>query len=269
MKIVYVGGGNMAAALIGGWLKAGGPAADISVVEVDGARRDQLTRLYSVATHAQPNAALAGADVFVLAVKPQQMREACAALRPYVGAATVLSVAAGIRTDAIARLLGTDRLVRAMPNTPALIGHGITGLAALPSVSASSRAQVEALLKSAGPVVWLDKEDLLDAVTALSGSGPAYVFYFIEAMIQAGRELGLDETQARQLAVQTVIGAGQLAWQSSEPVALLRERVTSKGGTTAAGLNAMAQDHVGDAIVRAVHAAHRRAVELGDEFGAA
>lgn len=267
MKIVVVGGGNMAAALIGGWLKAGGSAADIAVVEVSATRRDELTRLYSVVTHAQPNAALAGAETFVLAVKPQQMREACAALRPFVGTSTVLSIAAGIRTGELTRWLGTDRIVRAMPNTPALIGQGITGLAALPAVSALGRNQVEAILKAAGPVVWFDGEDKLDAVTALSGSGPAYVFYFIEAMMRAGQDLGLSETQSRQLAVQTVIGAGNLASQSTEPVSLLRERVTSRGGTTAAGLNAMAQDEVADAIVRAVHAAHRRAIELGHEFG--
>ena len=268
MKIVYVGGGNMAAALIGGWLKAGGAGTDINVVEVDAARRDELARLYAVATHAQPNAALAGADVFVLAVKPQQMRAACTALRPFVGASTILSIAAGIRTAEMTRWLGTTRIVRAMPNTPALIGQGVTGLAALPSVPETSRDQVEAILQPAGPVVWFDKENKLDAVTALSGSGPGYVFYFIEAMMRAGQELGLTETQSRQLAAQTIIGAGQLAWQSNEPVSVLRERVTSKGGTTAAGLGAMAQDRVADAIVRAIHAANRRAIELGDEFGA-
>lgn len=268
MKIVYVGGGNMAAALIGGWLNQGGEAADIHVIEPDAARREELARMHAVAVQPQPDAGVAGADVFVLAVKPQQMREACAALRPWVGASTVLSVAAGIRSDAMIRWLGTERIVRAMPNTPALIGQGITALVALPAVPASRRAQAEAILKSAGPIVWLDREELLDAVTALSGSGPGYVFLFIEAMIRAGCELGLDPAQARQLAVQTVIGAGQLASQSNEPVALLRERVTSKGGTTAAGLNAMAQDGVADAIVRAVLAAQRRAVELGDEFGA-
>lgn len=268
MKIVYVGGGNMAAALIGGWLKSGGSASDIAVIEINADRRDELVRLYAVAAHAQPNAAVAGADLIVLAVKPQQMHAACLALRPFLGAATVLSIAAGIRTAELTRWLGTTRIVRAMPNTPALVGQGITGLAALPSVPDANRDQVEAILKSAGPVVWLDREDQLDAVTALSGSGPAYVFYVIEAMMQAGHELGLNETQARQLAVQTVIGAGHLASRSGEPVSLLRERVTSKGGTTAAGLDALAQAGVGDAIVRAIHAAHRRAIELGDEFGA-
>jgi pyrroline-5-carboxylate reductase len=268
MKIVYIGGGNMAAALIGGGLKAGRAATDTSVVEVDAGRRDELARLYSVATQPQPDAALAGADIIVLAVKPQQMREACLALRPFVGDATVLSIAAGIRTAELTRWLGTTRIVRAMPNTPALIGQGITGLAALPSVPESSRRQVEAILQSAGPVLWLDAENKLDAVTALSGSGPAYIFYVIEAMMQAGRELGLADTESRQLAVQTVIGAGRLASASTEPVSLLRERVTSKGGTTAAGLACLAAGHVDEAIVRAVLAAFRRAVELGDEFGA-
>lgn len=266
MKFVFVGGGNMAAALIGGWLKSGGHASDIAVVEVGATRREELKRQFGVTVYAQPEASLSRAQIFVLAVKPQHMREACAALKPCVGESTVLSIAAGIRTSELARLLGTDRLVRCMPNTPALIGQGISGAIARPRVDADARALVERLLQSAGPVIWFDDEAKLDTVTALSGSGPAYIFYVIEAMIQAAVELGLSDTQARQLAVQTVIGAGHLAAQSDEPVSLLRDRVTSKGGTTAAGLQALAQDHAKEAIVRAIHAAHRRAIELGDEF---
>lgn len=267
MKVTYIGGGNMAAALIGGWLKAGGHAAEVSVLEVDAARRAALTRDYGVATPAQAETALAGAQIVVLAVKPQQMRAACSAIAPYLGQATVLSIAAGIRMRELARWLNTQHVVRAMPNTPALIGQGISGVAALPSVSASARQSAEAILKAAGAVVWLDDEAQLDAVTALSGSGPAYVFFFLEALIRSGEALGLTASQARLLAVHTVIGAGQLAAQSDDDISVLRERVTSKGGTTAAGLQSMTQDHVAEALVRAVRAAHQRAVELGNELG--
>ncbi len=266
MKVTYIGGGNMAAALIGGWLKAGGSAADIAVLEVDAARRAELTRQFGVATHDNPGAALAAAELVVLAVKPQQLRPVCETIQPFVAQATVVSIAAGVRLRELALWLGIQHIVRAMPNTPALIGAGISGLVALPSVSESARHSVESILKAAGAVVWLEREDQLDAVTALSGSGPAYVFYFIEALINAGQQLGLDTHQARTLAVHTVVGAGQLAAQSTEAIATLRERVTSKGGTTAAGLSSMTQDHVGEAFERAVHAAHRRAVELGDAF---
>lgn len=274
MKVTYVGGGNMAAALIGGGLKADQfkahefKADEIAVLEVDAARRDQLKRDYGVSTHSETRAALTDAELVVLAVKPQQMREACSALQPFIGNATVLSIAAGIRMQELAQWLGTQRLVRAMPNTPALIGQGISGVCALPVVTENARRQVETLLSAVGHVLWFEHESQLDAVTALSGSGPAYVFYFIEALVQAGEQLGLETAQARELAVQTVAGAGALAAQSTEAISTLRERVTSKGGTTAAGLNSMAQDQVDEALVRAVHAAHRRAVELGESFSA-
>lgn len=270
MKVTYVGGGNMAAALIGGGLIAntGIKAHEIAVLEVDAARRDQLTRDYGVTAHSEAGAALAGADLVVLAVKPQQMREVCSTLQPFISAATVLSIAAGIRLQELGQWLGTQRLVRAMPNTPALIGQGISGVTALPAVSDAARRQVETLLSAVGRVLWFEHENQLDTVTALSGSGPAYVFYFIEALVHAGEQLGLETAQARELAVHTVAGAGALAAQSTEAIATLRERVTSKGGTTAAGLSSMAQDQVDEALVRAVHAAHRRAVELGDRFSA-
>ncbi len=264
MKVTYVGGGNMASALIGGWLKAGGSAADMAVLEVDATRRAELARSFGVATHENPHSALAAADLVVLAVKPQQLRQACQAIQPFIAQATVLSIAAGVRLRELALWLGTQHIVRAMPNTPALIGAGISGLVALPGVTEAARQCAEAVLKAAGAVVWLNQETQLDAVTALSGSGPAYVFYFIEALIRAGEQLGLEAHQARALAVHTVMGAGQLAAQSTEAIATLRERVTSKGGTTAAGLASMAQDHVDEALVRAVFAAHRRAVELGE-----
>lgn len=268
LRAAFIGGGNMAGALLHGLVRAGAPAALQQVVEPLAARRAALEAELGVTTLAQPQAALRAAGVVVLAVKPQQLREACAQLRPHLQAgALVVSVAAGVRARDIARWLGTEAVVRTMPNTPALIGRGVTGMAALPAVSAAHRAQAEALLAGCGPVVWFDDEAQLDAVTAVSGSGPAYVFFFIEALMAAGTELGLAPAQARALALATFTGAAELAARADEPPALLRERVTSKGGTTAAALAVLGAAHVNDSIVRAVAAAQARAQELAEEFG--
>jgi pyrroline-5-carboxylate reductase len=180
-----------------------------------------------------------------------------------------LSVAAGIRSDSIARWLGTERVVRAMPNTPALIGKGMTALFARPAVTTEDRAWVSQVVATTGEFLWLAAEDQLDAVTALSGSGPAYMFYFMEAMTSAGVDMGLTRDQAYQLAVATFIGAGELARSSGELPEILRQRVTSKGGTTHAAISSMEDDNVKTQFVRAMHAARRRAKELGDEFGGA
>lgn len=180
-----------------------------------------------------------------------------------------LSVAAGIRSDSIARWLGTERVVRSMPNTPALVGKGMTALFARPAATAADRAAVERVIQTTGEYLWLNDEAQLDAVTALSGSGPAYVFYFLEAMIQAGLDMGLDSAQARQLAVGTFVGASALAHASDEPLEVLRARVTSKGGTTYAALTAMEQAGIKQQFMQAIEAARQRASELGDEFGAA
>jgi len=195
------------------------------------------------------------------------MKGVCAGLAPYLGRQLVLSIAAGIRAGDLARWLGTPIIVRAMPNTPALIGEGVSGLAALPAVSAVQRELAEKILRAAGSVVWMDREEDLDAVTAVSGSGPAYVFYFIEALIAAAQAEGLSAAQARALAIGTFAGAAQLAARSEDPVDVLRERVTSKGGTTAAALARLDAGKVQAAIATAVRAARLRAVELGDEFG--
>jgi pyrroline-5-carboxylate reductase len=270
MRITFIGGGNMACALIGGFLKQGGDAARISVVELQAEGRARLSRDFSVRAIAALDDAAMACDLLVLAVKPQQMREVCAALAGRLGRQTVLSIAAGLRVADLSRWLGGHRrVVRAMPNTPALIGQGVTGLHADASVSADERTQAEQVLAAVGGTVWVDDEALIDAVTALSGSGPAYVFYFIEAMVRGGEALGLNASQARALALATFTGASALAAQSSESPATLRERVTSKGGTTEAALNAMATDAVGDAIVRAMAAAAARGAELGDQLGAA
>ena len=267
MKIVFIGGGNMATALIAGLLRAGRSAAELAVVEVDRARCAQLRQQFGIDAVTAPGASLRDADALVLAVKPQFMREACEAARPHLGEPLVVSVAAGIRTADLARWLGRSAIVRTMPNTPALVGLGVTGMAATARVSGAQRELAESILRTAGDVVWFDDEAKLDAVTAVSGSGPAYVFYFIEALARAGAELGFSAEQARELAVQTFVGAARLAADSAEPLATLRARVTSKGGTTAAALAWLEANAVEARIVEAVHAAHRRARELGDESG--
>jgi pyrroline-5-carboxylate reductase len=213
---------------------------------------------------------VASSDVVVLAIKPQQIPELMAVLKPFIGAQLVLSIAAGIRIADISRWLGGHQaVVRAMPNTPALIGRGISGVAASQGVSTLQRAQADSILKAAGETLWVSSEEQIDAVTAVSGSGPAYVFYFLEAMEKAAVELGLSAADGMQLAKATFEGATELARRSDEPVATLRERVTSKGGTTYAALMSMEQAGVKDSIVTALKAAAARSKELGDEFGKA
>ena len=267
--IAFIGGGNMASAIIGGLLQQGTPAARIQIVEPWAEQRAKLQAQFGIAAEAAPGAALASAGLVVWAVKPQTFREAALQAGPYTGQALHLSVAAGIRSDSMAAWLATERIVRAMPNTPALVGQGMTALFARPAVTAAERQAVERVIRTTGEHLWLAQEAQLDAVTALSGSGPAYVFYFIEAMVQAGTEMGLSREQAQQLAVQTFVGASALAKASSEPPETLRERVTSKGGTTYAALTSLEQAGVKQQFIRAMHAARQRAAELGDEFGAA
>ncbi len=266
--IGFIGGGNMASALIGGLTAGGIAGAGLHVVDPNPEARQKLERQFGVAGAAEPGAALAACDVIVLAVKPQQMQAVAAQLRPHLRAQLVLSIAAGIRAADLSRWLGGHAaIVRAMPNTPALIGQGVTGLCALPGVSVAQHDAADAILRAVGATVWLDDESQLDAVTAVSGSGPAYVFYFLEALQRAAVELGLTEQQSTALALATFGGAAQLAAQSSEPLAVLRERVTSKGGTTHAALTAMEAAGVQQAIVAAVKAAAARSRELGAEFG--
>jgi pyrroline-5-carboxylate reductase len=200
-------------------------------------------------------------------VKPQTFKEAASQARAHAANALHLSVAAGIRSDSIAQWLGTQRIVRSMPNTPALIGKGITALFARAGVSAEDRRRVEQVIATTGQSLWVGEEAQLDAVTALSGSGPAYVFFFLEAMTRAGVEMGLAREQALQLAIATFAGAAELARASDDPPEVLRQRVTSKGGTTHAAISAMEADQVQALFVKALHAARQRAKELGDEFG--
>ena len=253
----------MAGALIGGMLQAGFEPSEIDVLEIDSARGAELTARHSVRTYQQPGDWLQATEVVVLAVKPQQMREAAAAIQPHLRRPLVLSIAAGVRAKTIGGWLATGKVVRAMPNMPALIRAGITAAIALPDVSAGEKASAARILSAVGTVMWLDDEGMLDAVTALSGSGPAYIFYFIEAMQKVALELGFNETQAQALTLHTFAGAAQLAAQSDESAAALREKVTSKGGTTAAALASFGRDKVDEAIARAIRAAAARARELG------
>lgn len=268
MRIAFIGGGNMASALIGGLLARGVKRTGLSVVEPLPAPRRRLAARFKVRTSAAPDARTLASDVLVLAVKPQDMRAACTPLAGRLGRRLVISIAAGIRLKDLSRWLGGHaKLVRCMPNTPALIGAGITGLHAAAGVSAAERRRAERILGAVGATVWVKDEQLLDPVTAVSGSGPAYVFWFIEQLAAAGESLGLAAADARELAVQTVLGAAQLAARSKEPPAVLRERVTSRGGTTAAALAVFDEARLAEHFRRAVEAASRRGGELGELLG--
>lgn len=268
-NIAFIGGGNMASAIVGGLLKQGVAAARIQVIEPLEAQRAKLKKQFGVQLSEGPGAHLASAALVVWAVKPQTFKDAALHARFHTKNALHLSVAAGIRSDSIAHWLGTERVVRSMPNTPALVGKGMTALFARGAVAAADRLVVEGVISTTGEYVWLDEETHLDAVTAISGSGPAYVFYFIEAMIEAGMGMGLSREQAHKLAVGTFVGSSALAKASDEPPEILRARVTSKGGTTYAAMTSMEQDNVKLLFIRAMHAAKQRARELGDEFGSA
>ncbi|MBK7060461.1 MAG: pyrroline-5-carboxylate reductase [Rubrivivax sp.] len=263
LPIAFIGGGNMASALIGGLLNSGRPPRSLLVVEPSEVQRDKLAQAFGVAAVPVATAALSQAGTVIWAVKPQSFDEAATACGSWLAGALQLSVMAGIRSDAIARASGSPQVVRAMPNTPALIGRGIAGLYARPEVDAAARAQVEQLFAPTGESLWVEYEDQLDAVTAISGSGPAYVFYFLEAMMQAATELGLSAEQGRRLAQGTFAGAAALAQASPLQPAELRAQVTSKGGTTHAAITSLDDSGVKAAVVRAVHAAHTRAQELG------
>jgi len=272
MNVTFLGGGNMATALIGGLVARGADTRAFRVVEPFGAQQDKLrARFPGVGLFGDPApGAIEGADLVVVAVKPQQMKEAARALAPNVGdVPVVMSIAAGIRIGDLARWLGGyARIVRAMPNTPALVGAGISGVFAPQAVDAASRELAERVLASVGAVVWVEREDLLDAVTGVSGSGPAYAFYFLEALEEAARDLGLSEATARKLAYATFAGAIKLAQASDDAPAVLRAQVTSKGGTTERALALLDEHAVKARFVAAVKAAAARAKELGDELSA-
>lgn len=271
ITIAFIGGGNMASALGSGLIGKRCGAHDVHVIDINPAALDSWAQ-QGCTTATEPDDRLASRRIWVLAVKPQFMKETVARLRPYLQADTlVVSVAAGISTATLGEWLGDaarpwTRLVRAMPNTPALIAAGATGLLAGSGVSEDDRAQVQTLFKAVGEVVWVEDDHAIDVVTSLSGSGPAYVFLFLEAMIAAAVEQGMDAATARRLALATVSGATQLAGLSPEPLSTLRERVTSKGGTTAAALDVLEQRDFVGGIKAAMGAAAARAAALSREL---
>ena len=267
--IAFIGGGNMASAIIGGLIRQGMNPEQFTVVEPFADTAAKLKSTFRITPLSAAGPALAQADLVVWAVKPQIFSEAAAPVLPFTREALHLSVAAGIRTDSICRWVGTDRVVRCMPNTPALVGQGITALFPCPSVTSADKALVEQVIATTGQYLWVDQESQLDTVTALSGSGPAYVFYFLEAMTEAGTRMGLSADQAYKLAVATFSGAASLAAASTEPPEVLRQRVTSKGGTTYAAITSMEASGIKASFVQAMQAAELRARELGDEFGKA
>jgi len=268
VKIAFLGGGNMAGALIGGLVAKGHDASRISVIELSPAAREKLAARYPVRVTTAPDVAMKGADTLVLAVKPQDMKAALASLGSEVRSALVISIAAGITLDALSRWLGGHRkLVRCMPNTPALIGAGITGLYAPPEVNAEDRKKAETILGAVGEVVWLAEERLLDPVTAVSASGPAYVFWFIEQLAASGEKLGIPKDTALKLALHTVMGSAGLAVEKGESPETLRKQVTSKGATTEAALKVFDEEKLAERFARAIQAASRRGEELGKEQG--
>ena len=269
MRIAFIGGGNMARAIIGGLLaKDAAKADEILVVEPDASARLRLLAEYGVKAIEAPNEDLAHAHAVVMAVKPQNMREAAGLLARVAGDCLFITIAAGIRIADLSRWLGgKDRVVRCMPNTPALVHAGITGLHAPAGLSEQDRAMAERLLGAVGATLWFERESDLDAVVAVSGSGPAYVFYAIEALEQAARELGLAEGASRSLALWTFVGATKLAIERGEDPAALRAQVTSKGGTTEAAINVLDREGVRQRFIDAVRAARDRSVEMGEALG--
>ncbi len=257
----------MARALIGGLQTNGYLMSDINVIEPDAEKRSQLKIDFGVSVTEQlPSVAMA--DIVVLAVKPQQLRDLSIFLGSLIQKQLLISIAAGIRSKDIARWLGGyQSIIRVMPNTPAQIQLGVSALYAMPEVTKVQHEQAETILKAVGEILWLDEEAKMDAVTAISGSGPAYVFYFIEAMQQAALELGLNDDQAKKLSLQTFIGASKLAEESHESLAILRSQVTSKGGTTEQAILTMESAAVKSSIIKAAKAAAARSEELGDILG--
>lgn len=268
VKVAFIGGGNMAGSLIGGLISHGCAPEQFRVADPDPSRRDRLRRSFGIEATADNRAAAEGADVVVLATKPQVASVALRSLAPAIGESLHLSVMAGIREADVRRWLDSEGpIVRAMPNTPALLGCGVTGMHAGASVTDDQRELAEGVMRASGAVVWVEEESLLDPVTAVSGSGPAYFFLLMEAMTSTGIEMGLDPEAARLLTQETALGAARMALESDADVGELRQRVTSPGGTTAAAMEVLKSRDVPEAIRAAVRAARERAAELAEEYG--
>lgn len=269
--IAFIGGGNMAASIIGGLIADGYATDCIHVAEPDADKRQALASRFGIHTETDNNAAIAKAQAVVLATKPQVLKEVCAGMADAIQQhrPLIISIAAGIRSTDIDRWLGGNTaIVRTMPNTPAMVQSGATGLFANAQVTEKQSGMAESIMRAVGITLWLDDEAQIDAVTALSGSGPAYFFYVMEAMANAGKQLGLEANAARLLAIQTAFGAAKLALESSEDPGTLRERVTSPGGTTERALSVLREGGLEALFIEAMRAANDRAAELADQLGA-
>ncbi|SDU30311.1 pyrroline-5-carboxylate reductase [Pseudomonas pohangensis] len=267
-RIAFIGAGNMAASLIGGLRAQGMPAAQICASEPGAEQRSRMAREYGISMHADNAQAVQGADLVLLAVKPQVMKSVCLELAAHLQASQlVVSIAAGISCASLNDWLGPVPLVRCMPNTPALVGKGVSGLYATAQVTASQRQQAESLLSAVGMALWLEDEAQLDAVTAVSGSGPAYFFLLMEAMTAAGIKLGLPAETAAQLSIQTALGAAHMAAGSEVDAGELRRRVTSPNGTTEAAIKTFQAGGFATLVEHALNAAAARSVELAHELG--
>ena len=267
--ITFVGGGNMARSLIGGLLGPGYPADRIRVLDPDPDARNEVQARWGLIATDDPAAALAGSETVVLAVKPQAVQAAASAIREHLppGRPLVISVAAGTSTKTLARLLGARiPIIRAMPNTPALLGCGATALFAAPGTHGEERDRAEHILRSAGIVVWVDDESMMDAVTAVSGSGPAYFFLLMEQLLAAAEAEGLPRDTARLLVMETALGAARMVLESDDTITDLRGRVTSPGGTTEAAIGSLERDGFPAIVQRAVAAAAKRSRELAAEL---
>ncbi|HHO58927.1 MAG TPA: pyrroline-5-carboxylate reductase [Thiotrichales bacterium] len=269
--IGFIGGGNMAASLIGGMIQAGRAASEIIVAEPDIERGQALSQQFGVVT-TQDNTATLQCDSLILAVKPQVMRKVCEQLQTAMGspAPLFISIAAGIVSRDIDRWLGGDRaIVRCMPNTPALLQCGATGMVANERVSTAQKQLAETILAAVGLTVWVESEDQINAVTAVSGSGPAYFFLMMEAMQAAGEQLGLTADTAQQLVLQTALGAARMASEKQIPPATLRQQVTSKGGTTEQAIASFERNHFRQIVMQALQAANDRSISLAEELAKA
>jgi len=269
-KISFIGGGNMATSLIGGLIANQFPAHNITVAEPDQSKLDELHQQFAIQTNTRNQQAVAQSDVVLLAIKPQIMQTVCKDLAATIQQTKplLISIAAGIRSSDINRWLGNNcAIVRCMPNTPALIQCGASGLFANEQVTAEQHRTAEQILSAAGMTLWVKDEALLDAVTAVSGSGPAYFFLLMEAMQKAGQQLGLDTETAQRLSLQTALGAAHMASESNDEPAILRQKVTSKGGTTEAAINSFLSSGFENIVTNALTSARDRAIELADYLG--
>ena len=264
--IAFVGGGQMATALIAGLLRSGTRAGQVVVVEPDEGQRERLRSALSVRTLAAADESLRAAGVVVWAIKPQIFAAAVAQAVRCLAAPLHISIVAGVSVSTLSAVLGSNRIVRVMPNTPALVGAGVTGMLAAAEADRMDCAMAERLLSPTGYTFWVDSDERIDAVTAVSGSGPGYVFEFLESFQRAARELGFSEAQARELVLRTAAGALKQAGSDDTPFATLRDRVTSKRGTTEAGLRALGENHFSTAVGLAVQGAYARAQVLSREL---